>query len=225
MPKPKKQFMRRRKPNTLLKRVRMLESSVKAEETKKHNTAYGEATVSANPGGPLQLNNVINDLVKSTSANGIDGTEYALTGIAQKWFIHNQTAVDLIYRTCIIRSKEAISGAGDQLFLSLNGEGLNYQSASEAQKIYLTLNHKKYDIIFEDMIKVGKSNASATSQYDNNQFIKGYKRFNNKKESINIDGDPNDRYYLIAWVVDANLDDNACDIELSGMTTFYYKDN
>ena len=222
---PKGRTTRKKTNNTLLKRVKMLESSMKAEETKKHFTAYGEQSVPATPGANVPFINVINDLVQATDADGVDGVKYALTGIAQKWFIHNQTAVDLLFRTCVIRSKSTIGGSGEDLFLSLQGEGLNFSSASESQKIYLNINHQKYDVIFEDMIKVGKSNASGTSQYDNNQFIRGYKRFKNKVETIDGDGLPNTRYYLLAWVVDANLDNNACSVELSGMTTFYYKDN
>ena len=226
---PKKRVMRK-KGNSLTQRVKKLESSVRSEETKKHLTPYGEVSITANTststGGSIPLLNLINNMELGVDGNDVSGTSYALTGIAQKWFVHNQTAVDSLFRIAIVRSKDVITSAtGEDLFLGFTGVGQDFVESSESQKYYLPLNNRKYDIIMDDTIKIGKSNSSSTSQYDNNQFIKGYKRFSNRKEFMNATTDPDTKYYLMAWCIDANLDHNASILELSGTTTFYYKDN
>jgi len=218
-----------RKPNTLNKRVKALESNMKAEETKRHVTPYGEAVITANTsssGGTLQMFTLLNDMNQGDGANSIDGVEYSLTGIKTKWFVHNSTGVENLFRIAVIRTKNlTITANGQDLFLDAVSNGLDFADASESQKLYLPLNHKKYDIIFEDMIKLGKSTGSSTSRFNTMAFINNYRRYANRKESIDGATNPNTRYYLVAWVVDGALDLQATNVELSGHATFYYKDN
>lgn len=209
---------------SLANRVKALESNVNSQETKRHVTVYNEASVPNTTA--LTIFNTINSMTTGDGADNVDGRQYALTGIAYKFLVHNQTAVDQLFRMCIIRTgNQTITSAGESLFLGAQSNGLNFSSATETQKYYLPLNRRKYDVIFEDTFVLGKSNAGSTQQYFNNKICNGYKRFKNKKESMNASGSPDTRYYFLAWNVDANMDANSCELELSGQTTVYFHDN
>lgn len=216
---------RRKSSKSIISRVKKLERHANATETKRHTTEFNEVSVPQT----LQTTTipVINDMTVGDTAANIDGAQYALTGIAYRFLVHNQTSVDLIYRMAIVRVKvgSALSTTGESLFLQGSGNGLDFDSASAAQRYILPLNRRKYDVIFERMLKVGKTNSTYTNQVNNNFIIKGYKRFANKKETMNSSGNPDTKYQLVAWVVDANLDGNLCSIEQTGQTVFYFKDN
>jgi len=206
------------------KRLKKLEKKVNSAETKCLMKEFNELTVETiltTPGLP-----VINLITQGLAGDQISGSQYALTGIAYNFLIHNQTAVDCTFRFCIIRIENTaqLSTTGESLFLQPNGNGLNFTGASATQRFYLPVNHRKYDVIFQDRIKMGKSNSSSTSQYDNNQMIKGYKKYNSKKETINVSGSPDTKYQFIAWCVDNNFDGNLPTLELTGVTKFYFQD-
>lgn len=211
--------------HNLNKRLKNCESNIRAEETKRYVTEYSEEGVQTIlTTGTTQ---VINDMVRGDLARNLDGSQYSLTGIGYRFLVHNQGAVDCIYRMCLVRidTGSALTTTGESLFMQSNGDGLNFSSATESQKYYLPLNRRKYDVIFERSFKVGKSNATYTSQYNNNFIIKGYRRFKNKKETLNSNGVPDTKYQLLMWAIDANLDGNIVTLEQSGQTVFYYKDN
>lgn len=220
----KKTYRKSKKAMSNSKRIQRLESKVNSAETKIKMTEFNEDTIET-----LLTSNgipVINDMTQGDVGNTVDGSQYSLTGISYNFLVHNQTAVDCTFRFCIIRIENtaALSTTGESLFLQPNGNGLNFNSASATQRFYLPINHRKYDIIFQDRVKIGKSNSSSTSQYDNNQLINGYKKYKNKKESLNSSGNPDTKYQFLAWTIDNNFDNNLPQIELTGTTKFYFQD-
>lgn len=217
---------KKRKTESLEGRVRQLESNVRAEETKKHYQPQNETQLVAQSGS-LTMLNVINSLPQGDNASSIDGISYSLRGIAMKFLVHNTSGVTAIVRLAVIRAKsgQTISTAGEDLLTGAQQNGLDYGSATEYQRYYCPINTKKYDVIMQRTFKLGAKNTVGTSNYDCNKLIRGYKRFNNRKEFINSSGDPDTKYYVVGWCVDTNMDNSAITIEVTGETIFYYKDN
>lgn len=216
----------RKQPNTLIKRVRALESAHRAEETKKFYVQQSETPLYTNTNA-LSCLNQINGMTQTDAANGIDGVSYILTGIRMKFLIHNTASNPALVRLAIIRLKsgQTLTTTGESLFVGSASNGLDYASATEQQRYYLTLNRNRYDIIMDKVIKVGAKNSTYTNNFNSNVLVEEYKRFNNRKEFMNSSGNPDTKYYIVGYAVDAAMDFNAGNLELTGETTFYYKDN
>lgn len=229
-PKTKKAInyaKRRMTLRNLNSRLKNVESNVKAEETKKKYTQFNETIV--NNGLSLPVWSQINYLVQGDTASTIDGISYSLRGIAMKFMLHNNSSVAGYVRVAIIRLKsgQTISSTGENLFTGANQLGLDFTSATEQQRLYAPLNTKRYDVVMQRVIKIGALNSTYTSNIDCNRMIRGYKRYKNRKEFINTSssGVTDTTYYAVAWAVDSALDTNTISVEMTGETTFYYKDN
>lgn len=212
--------------NNLNARLRNVESNIRAEETKKYYAQQNETQLVAQS-PTLTMLNVINGINQGDSAYNLDGISYSLRGIAMKFLVHNTTGVTAIARIAIIRCKsgQTLSTQGEDLLTGSAQNGLDFSSATEYQRYYCPLNRKKYDVIMERTFKIGAKNSVGTSNYDCNQLIRGYKRYKNRKEYMNSNGDPDTKYYILGWCVDTNMDNSAITLEVTGETTFYYKDN
>jgi len=208
------------------KRVKKLESNVKAEETKKLYLSQQETLlISTSP--TLTLLNVINSLNQGDNASTIDGISYSLRGIAMKFLVHNTSANPAIVRLAVIRASSGftMSTAGESLLTGAQQNGLDFSSASEYQRYYCPINRKKYDVVMERTFKIGAKNSTYTSNMDCNKLVRGYKKYQNKKEFLNSQGNPDTKYYIVGWCVDTNMDFNTINVEVTGETCFYYKDN
>lgn len=209
------------------KRVKNLESSFKAQETKKKYTTYNEQVIGNN--ATLQINQQINTLVQGDGTSEIDGNSYALTGIAGRFLFHNVSQYPTLMRLAVIRIKSnaSFTTAGEDLFLGSAGLGLNFSSATEPQRYFLPFNSHKYDIIYSENVLVGGKNATYTNDYHSNQIVSFYKRYKNRKETVDTSagGDMNTSYRLIIFPVDCAMDSNTLNMEVTGQTVFYYKDN
>lgn len=145
-----------------------------------------------------------------------------------KFLLHNTTSNPCVVRCAIIRLKsgQTISSIGESLLTGSAQLGLDFSSASEYQRYYLPINTKRYDVIMQRTIKLGAKNSTYTEQFTCNKLIKGYKRFNNRKEfTNNSSGSMDTNYYFVSWLVDSAMDTNTITVELTGETCFYYKDN
>ena len=208
------------------KRVKQVESNVRAQETKKHYHQLNEKVLTNNV--TLQQFDQINTINQGDAANSVDGNSYALTGIGGKFLIHNTTNRPVLMRVAVVRLKsgQTMTQGGESLFTGSAGLGLDFSSASENQKYYLPFNTKKYDIVYAKDVKVGGKNSGSTNDFTSNQIIKFYKSYKNKKEFINTSsGGMDTSYRLIMFPVDVGMDGNTLNIEVTGQTTFYFKDN
>lgn len=207
-------------------RVRQLESNVRAEETKKFYLNQNETQL-VSTASSLTMLNVINPLNYGDNANTLDGISYNARGIAMKFLVHNTSGVAAIARIAIVRAKsgQTITTAGEDLLTGTAQQGLDYDAASEYQRYYCPINRKKYDVIMERTFKIGAKNSVGTANYDCNKLVRGYKRFNNRKEFLNSSGSPDTKYYIVGWCVDTNMDFSPITLEVTGETIFYYKDN
>lgn len=208
------------------KRVKSIESNVRAQETKKHYHQLNEKVLTNSL--TLQQFDQINTINQGDGANSVDGNSYALTGIAGKFLIHNTSNKAVLFRVAVIRIKSGgtMTAGGESLFTGSAGLGLDFSSASETQKYYLPFNTKKYDIIFSKDFKVGGKNSGSTDDFRSNQILKFYKEYKNRKEHINTSsGSMDTSYRLIMFPVDVGMDGNTLNVEVTGQTTFYFKDN
>lgn len=208
------------------KRLKNVESNIKAEETKKFYLNQNETQLQSTAAA-LTMLNVINPITYGDGANRLDGVSYSLRGIAMKFLVHNTSGVSAIVRLAIIRLKsgQTMTTDGEDLLTGTAQQGLDYLSASEYQRYYCPINRKRYDVIMERTFKLGAKNSVGTSNYDCNKLVKGYKSFKNRKEYINASGDPDTKYYIVGWAIDTNMDFTPLTIEVTGETCFYYKDN
>lgn len=211
---------------SLNKRLKDVESNIRAEETKKFYLNQNETQL-VSTSVPLTMLNVINPLNYGDNANTLDGISYSARGIAMKFLVHNTSGVAAIVRIAIIRAKsgQTITTAGEDILTGTAQQGLDYDAASEYQRYYCPLNRKKYDVIMERTFKIGAKNSVGTSNYDCNKLIRGYTRFKNRKEFLNSSGEPDTKYYILGWAIDTNMDFTPLTIEVTGETCFYYKDN
>jgi len=164
------------------KRVKNLESNVRAQETKKFYVQQSETPLYTNTNA-LSCLNQINGMLQADGANAIDGVSYSLTGIRMKFLLHNTSSNPTLVRIAIIRLKsgQTISTTGESLFVGSASNGLDYASSTEQQRYYLPLNRNRYDVIFDKTVKVGAKNSTYTNNFTSNQMIDEYKRFKNKK--------------------------------------------
>lgn len=208
------------------KRLKNVESNIKAEETKRFYLNQNETQL-VSTSIPLTMLNVINPITYGDGSNRLDGVSYSLRGIAMKFLVHNTSAVTAIVRIAIIRLKsgQTMTTDGEDLLTGTARQGLDYFNASEYQRYYCPINRKRYDVVMERTFKLGAKNSVGTSNYDCNKLIRGYKSFKNKKEYINASGDPDTKYYILGWCIDSNMDFTPLTIEVTGETIFYYKDN
>lgn len=207
-------------------RLKSVESDIKAEETKKKYIQFNEVVV--NNGASLPVWTPINPINVGDGAAQVDGISYALRGIAMKFYLHNNSGVSGYVRLAVIRLKsgQQMSSSGENLFTGGAQLGLSYDSATEQQRLYHPLNTKRYDVIMQRVIKVGAKNSTYTSNFECNKMVRGYKPYKNRKEFINTSsGGMDTNYYLVAWAVDSALDFNTINVEMTGETCFYYKDN
>ncbi len=208
------------------KRVKSIESNVRGQETKKHYHQLNEKTLTNNV--TLQQFDQINSINQGDSSAKCDGVSYALTGIAGKFLIHNTTNRASLVRLAVIRLKsgQAMTDIGQSLFTGASSLGLDFSSASEQQRYYLPFNSHRYDIIFSKDVKVGAKNTGSTDDFRSNQIVKFYKSYKNRKEHINTStGSVDTSYRLIIFPVDVGMDGNTLNLEVTGQTTFYFKDN
>jgi|UniRef100_UPI0040472A70 hypothetical protein len=209
------------------KRVKALEIDKSKEETKKRYTQFNEVIVN-NSSATLPVWTPINQISQGDSANTVDGISYTLTGIAMKFLLHNNTGTAGIVRLAIIRLKsgQTMTSIGENLFTGSNSLGLDFNSATEQQRYYLPINTKRYDVIMQRTIKIGALNSTYTDNFDANKLVKGYKSYKGRKEFTNTSsGGMDTNYYLVGWSVDTALDTNSFNVELTGETTVYFKDN
>ena len=207
-------------------RLKDVESNIKAEETKKLYTAQNETQlVSTSP--TVSMLSVINALVQGDKSRNVSGVSYNLQGIGMKFLAHNTSGTPAIIRMAVIRVKSgaALTVSGEDLLTGNASNGLDFSSATEYQRYYCPINRNKYDVVLERTFKIGAKNTTYTSNLDCNKLIRGYKRYKNRKEFINADGEPDTKYVLVGWCVDTNMDNNAITVEITGETVLYYKDN
>ena len=207
-------------------RLKSVESNVKAQETKKNYRQHNEKVIGNN--STLQINNQINNMNQGDGANDVDGNSYSLTGIAGTFLIHNVSSFPTLMRVAVVRAKsgQIVDSNGTDLFTGSAGLGLDFVSATEAQRYYLPFNSHKYDIVYSRMIKLGGKNNTYTNDFSSNQIVKFYKRFKNRKEFIdNSSGGMDTVYQLIIFPVDCAMDGNILNVEVTGQTCVYYKDN
>lgn len=211
---------------SLNKRLKNVESNVRAEETKKFYLPQNETQL-LSTSGPLTMLNVINPMIQGDLASNIDGVSYSLRGIAMRFLVHNTTGTAAIVRIAVVRAKSGfnMTTQGESLLLGTAQNGLDYAGANEYQRYYCPINTKKYDVIMQRTFKLGAKNSTYTSNIDSNKIIRGYKSFKNRKEFVNAAGNPDTPYYIVGWCVDTNMDFTPISIEVTGETTFYYKDN
>ena len=91
MNRKRKNPMYLKKSDQLAKRVKKLESSVCAEETKKYYLPQNETQLVSTTIS-LTMLNIINPLTQSTTASSVNGVSYALTGIGMKFLLHNTSS-------------------------------------------------------------------------------------------------------------------------------------
>lgn len=211
---------------SLNKRLKTVESNVRAEETKKFYLPQNETQL-ISTSSSLTMLNVINPMIQGDLASNIDGISYSLRGIAFRFLVHNTSSTAAIVRVAVIRAKSgfSMSTTGESLLLGTAQNGLDYSSASEYQRYYSPINTKKYDVIMQRTFKLGAKNSTYTSNMDCNKIIRGYKAFKNRKEFVNSSGNPDTPYYIVGWCIDTNMDFTPITVEVTGETTFYYKDN
>lgn len=225
-PRMKKTY-RKKQSNSLVRRIKDLESSVRAEETKKKYTSINEANIALQTAG-LPIWSKINAISQGNTANTLTGASYVNRGISYKFLVHNTSGEPAIFRMAILRLKSGVDMdvSGTDLFTGSAGLGLDFSSASDPQRMYLSFNRKKFDVILEEYLKVGAKNSIYTEQFNSNQIIKGYKPFKNRKEFVDTStGGMDTNYYIIAFAVPAALDQNTGTLEMTGETVVYYKDN
>jgi hypothetical protein len=213
--------------NSLTKRVKNLESAVRAEETKKKYEVFNEVPMQIQTSN-LPIWTLINSIQPGDGANNINGISYINQGISYKFLVHNTSGVPAIFRMAILRLKsgQVLDGTGPDLFTGTASLGIDFSSTSEQQRYYYPFNTKKYDVVLQDNVKLGAKNSLYTEQFSSNQIISGYKPFKNRKEFIDDSiGNMNTSYYLVAFCVPAAMDGDTGTVELTGQTIMYYKDN
>jgi phosphoribosyl-AMP cyclohydrolase len=126
-----------------------------------------------------------------------------------------------------VKSNASFTTVGEDLFLGSASLGTNYNSTSSAQRYFLPFNTHKYDVLYQKDLILGAKNATGTSQYTANRIVKFYKRFKNRKEYIDASSGSvmNTSYRMIIFPVDCAMDANSLNVEVTGHTIFYYKDN
>lgn len=224
----KKRRSNKSKPNTgLVKRVKNIESLLRAEETKKKYEPFNEVPMQIQASN-LPIWTLINSIQPGDGGNNIQGVSYINQGIAYRFLVHNTSSTPCIFRMAILRLKsgQVLDATGPDLFTGTAGLGISFSSTSEQQRYYYPFNRKKYDVILEDNVKLGAKNSLYTEQFSSNQIISGYKPFKNRKEFIDDSiGNMNTSYYLVAFCVASAMDGDTGTVELTGHTTMYYKDN
>lgn len=212
---------------SLVKRVKDIESLIKAEETKKKYEVFNEVTIQIQSSN-LPIWTLINSIQPGDAANNLNGISYINQGISYKFLVHNTSGVPCVFRMAILRLKsgQELDATGPDLFTGTASLGIDFSSTTEQQRYYYPFNTKKYDVILQDNVKLGAKNSLYTEQFSSNQIISGYKPFKNRKEFIDDSlGGMNTSYYLVAFCVPAAMDGDAGSVELTGQTVMYYKDN
>lgn len=236
----------------LTKDVNTLLSNLKSQEVMKHFTFENETeiapagTTEQQAGGTerelpiLELTNALN---LGLETDEMQGNSVSMTGIGFRYLLHNTSAYATMVRVLLVKTKDgqAITGAGEDLFLSDTGYGYNYYETSagssaggnllinEKQRFYLRSNRHKYNIVYDKthILDAKQVGSNSTTSIKSNKIIKFFKSYKNQKVTFDSDGNPNTRYYLIMFPIDCGMDGISTNqsIEVTGSTTFYYLDH
>lgn len=207
---------------SLTNRVRKLETA----ETHKFKTFNNETVVGGTVFATIPLFKTINNVSEGTGNDNFVGSSIHQTGIALKYFIHNVSGICTYWRMAIVVCKNGneLSSAGEEIFLDDQDQGFNFSSSNDRQQLMLNLNRNKYTVIYDKIHKIGAKNTSATENFKSNKMINFYKSYAGKKIMFDSSANPNERMYLLGWPIDSNLDGNNLSLEISGQTTYYFKD-
>lgn len=207
---------------TLTTRVKRLENA----ETHKYKTFNNETLIGGSTFSAIPLFKTINGVTRGTLNNQMIGSSIHQTGIALKYFVHNVQALATYWRMAIVVCKNGneITVNGEDIFLDHQDEGVDFNGSNDRQQLYLSLNRNKYTIIYDKIHKLGAKNSATTDNFTCNKMIKFYKSYKGKKVTFDSNGNPNERMYLLGWPIDANLDVNNLSLEITGTSTYYYKD-
>lgn len=208
----------------LINRVKKVETLVNQRETHKMHQYIQESTMQYST-NQLQLRVRMINMARGDQAFQMTGSEVNLTGLAYRYFVHNKTSSPTYLRIAVIRMNNGttISNNGEDLFIK-SGDGYDFQNTSESEKIYLPLNRNKYNVVHEEVRKIGGLNTTYTDNFRANQIVKFYKKYNGSKLTFDTSGNSNDNFYIVGWLVDPALDLNSVSVELTGSLCVYYTD-
>lgn len=206
------------------KRVSKVEKLVLQTETHKCHQYIAENTIAYST-NQLGLRVRMVNMSKGDGSFQMTGNEVNLTGLAFRYFLHNKTAFEAYFRIAVIRMANGttLSNNGEDIFIK-SGDGLDFQSSTESEKLYLPLNRNKYNIVHEEVRKIGALNSTYTDNFRANQIVKFYKRYNGAKLTFDTNGNANDNFYIVGWLVDPRMDLSAVSVEISGSLCVYYTD-
>lgn len=211
------------------KRLKNVEKETKNQEIKRFFSTIDEYTITTSQISGIQAW-LINNLSNGTGNEQLIGRQYQLHGIGFRMLLHN-TALNAraLVRCCIIRtsSDQNLGGTnGTDFFLHSSGgseTGLDFINASSYQRYYLPINHRKYDVIYQKTFRLGPNAVDGTP--DGNKLVSFFKKYKGKKETVDANSAPNNRYYFVIWAVDPSFDNLTFDVEMTNRLAFYYKDN
>jgi len=222
----KRVYKKNTKAKSTDKRLSALEKKSRAIETKKCHQSINELNMAYST-NQLGLRIRMLNMVGGDQSFKMTGNQVNLTGIAFRYFIHNKTSYATYFRVAVIRMKNGttLTNNGEKLFIN-NGDGFDFDDSTEQQKIYLPLNHNRYNIVYEEIKKVGGTNNTYTDNFRSNQKVKFYKKYGGSPISFDSDGNSNDNFYIVAWLVDAAMDSGTANnaVEVSGNCCVYYTD-
>lgn len=207
---------------TLNTRVKRLENA----ETHKFKAFNNETVVSGTVFATIPLFKTINQIAEGTGNNDMIGSSIHMTGVALKYFIHNVSGIATYWRMAIVVCKNGnnLTAAGEDIFLDDQDQGYDFSVSNDRQQLMLNLNTNKYTVVYDKVHKIGAKNSSSTENFKSNKMIKFYKAYKNKKITFDSSSNPNERMYLLGWPIDSNLDSNTLTLEITGQSTYYYKD-
>lgn len=229
MSSKKSTYMKKKKTNSLAKRISNLEAQQSKVETKRFCRNFDGSTFDSDVTNLVNLFS-LNKIPRGTGDNNMIGDTVNLKAVGYKLLFHNNDDKAVYIRCAVVRTADdaGIDIAGTDFFKNLDGNALNFASATNTQKFYLPINTTRMDVLDHKLIKVGARNSTYTNQFDSNQVVKMYKEYKNgKKVHYLADQDPAERYYLVWWAILAGMDGsstNQAELEITGKTTFYYHD-
>lgn len=211
------------------KRLKNVEKEINTQEIKRFFSTIDEYGVTTSQISGIQAW-LINNLSNGTGNEQLIGRQYQLTGLGFRMLCHNPaTNARALVRCCIVRtsSDQTLGGSnGTDFFLHSSGgseTGLDFINASSYQRYYLPINHRKYDVVFQKTFQLGPNTSDGTP--DANKIVSFWKKYKNRKETVDSNSNPNSRYYFIIWAIDPTFDNLTFDIEMTNRLKFYYKDN
>lgn len=234
----------------LTKDVNTLMSNLRSQEVLKYFTFENEEVIKP-AGTDAQIANgeerqipifkICNDLNLGLNKDQMRGTSVSMTGIGFRYLLHNTSQYATMVRILLIKTKygEELTENGEDLFLSDVGYGYPYTSTSsynsqnelqlnERQRFYLRSNRHKYNIIYDKthILDAKSAGSNSTTSIRSNKIVKFFKPYKDQKITFDGDGHPNTKYYIAMFPIDCGMDGQQINqaIEVTGSTTFYYKD-